>query len=96
MKLRIGSKIRVKHENATLLKEQRNIGKWVISQIEHGRDLLFRVKKLTGTNIYLTPVHVALEKPDDTKTWQASARSLQKVSAQIVEISVLGDVIELK
>ncbi len=96
MKLRIGSKIRVMHENATLLKEQRNIGNWVISQIEHGRDLLFRVKKLTGTNIYLTPVHVALEKPDDTKTWQASARSLQKVSAQIVEISVLGDVVELK
>lgn len=96
MKLRIGSKIRVKCENAAVLIEQKNIGKWVQDKIKRGQDLLFKVKKLTGTNIYLTPIHVAVEKPDDTKTWQASARSLQKVSAEVVEISVLGDVMLLK
>lgn len=96
MKLRIGTKIRVKYQNANMLKEQKNLCKWAADKIECGQDLLFRVKKLTGTNIYLTPIHVAVEKPDNTKTWQASARSLQKVSAEVIEISVLGEVAPLK
>ncbi len=96
MRLRIGSKIRVRHENSEPLFDQIRVGNWVKDQIDQGRDLYFKVKKLTGGNIYLVPIHVAVEKPDDSKSWQASARALQKVSAEQVEISVLGDTIELE
>ncbi len=96
MKLRIGSKIRVRYQNADSLSQQNNIGKWVKSQIEHKRDLFFKVKKLSGGKIFLTPIHVALERPDDSKSWQSSAAALKRVCAEHVDVSVLGDVIELK
>ena len=89
MKLRIGSKIRVKYENAHVLTDQVNIGRWVATQIERKQDLLLRVKKLSGGKIYLTPIHVA-QQDADTKSWCASAKSLQLVNAETVEISVLG------
>lgn len=93
MKLRIGDIVRVKYDNATELLKNDHIGKWVAEQIENKRDLLFRVKKVSKSSVYLTPIHVANE-DNDTKTWEASASSLQKAKAQKVRISILGDVLE--
>jgi hypothetical protein len=91
MKLRIGDIVLVKKENADdKLKKQKSVGRWVMSQIENGHDLYFRVKKLTAGDIYLTPIHIAQENPDDSKSWKSSATSLMKSKAEKIIIPPLG------
>ena len=58
--------------------------------------ILFRVKKISSKgSIYLTPHNIAKEK-DDTKSWIASADSLQKYHARKVFMSPTGRVINAK
>lgn len=54
-------------------------------------DLLFRVKKISGTTISLTPIHIACEDHPDTKTWNARAKTLKDTNLRKVEISPLGE-----
>lgn len=52
-------------------------------------DILFRVKKMVGSNIFLTPHDIAKEEAD-TKSWQASPSGLKKYNARKVYVSYTG------
>ena len=93
MKLRIGDIVRITYDNATELLKNSHIGKWTAEQIKNKRDLLFRVRKLSQSSVFLTPIHVANE-DNDTKSWKASSTSLQRTKAHKVCVSVLGDVLD--
>lgn len=52
-------------------------------------DVLFRVKKMGANGICFTPHDIAKEK-DDTKSWIASASSLQTYKARKVHVNFMG------
>lgn len=54
-------------------------------------DVLFRVKKMTGGTICLTPHNIAKEQ-DDTKSWLASAGSMKRYLARKVFVTSAGRV----
>lgn len=54
-------------------------------------DILFRVKKMTGSTIYLTPHNIAKEQAD-TKSWAASAGAMKRYMARKVFITFTGRV----
>ena len=58
-------------------------------------DILFRVKKMVGTNIFLTPHDIAKEEKD-LKSWPASPSGLQKYKARKVYVSYTGRVCHAK
>ena len=58
--------------------------------------ILFRVKKISSNGrVFLTPHNIAKEEKD-TKSWGASASSLQKYHAQKVHVSPTGRVVNAK
>ncbi len=52
-------------------------------------DVLLRVKKMTGENVYFTPHDIAKEIAD-TKSWKASAGALKKYNVRKVHVTFMG------
>ena len=61
-----------------------------IKQHSDTTSILFRVKKMTGSSIYLRPDFITTEKADE-KSWIASVSSLQKYKARKVYVSPAGE-----
>ena len=61
-----------------------------IRQHSDTTSILFRVKKMSGSSIYLRPDFITTEKADE-KSWKASVSSLQKYKARKVYVSPAGE-----
>ncbi len=58
-------------------------------------EIVFRVKKIKSKGVvYLRPHFIAKEEPDDSKSWAASAGSLQAHKARKVHVSPTGKILE--
>lgn len=55
--------------------------------------LLFRVKKMSGSSIFLRPLHIAQEDNGDLKSWQCSIGKFKQYHCRKVSVTPLGKVI---